>query len=44
MLIEASGLAPLQVIAGKIQIDSAANTRFAYNSAVFANGQIHLVE
>jgi len=44
VLIEAGGLAPLQVIAGKIQVDSASNARFAYNSAVFANGQIHLVE
>lgn len=44
VLIEASGLAPLQVIAGEIQVSSGADARFAYNSAVFANGQIHLVE
>ena len=44
VLITAGGLAPLQVIAGKIEIDSGADARFAYNSAVFANGQVHLVE
>lgn len=44
VLIEASGLAPLQIIAGEIQVSNDADSRFAYNSAVFANGQIHLVE
>ena len=44
VLITASGLAPLQVIAGMIEVDSDANARFAYNASVFANGKIHLVE
>ena len=44
VLIEASGLANLQVIAGQIEVDSAANTRFGYDSSVFANGGVHLVE
>jgi hypothetical protein len=44
VLITASGLAPLQVMAGKIEIDSGANARFAYNASVFANGHVHLVE
>jgi len=44
VLIEASGLANLQVIAGMIEVDSAANARFGYDGALFANGSIHLVE
>jgi hypothetical protein len=44
VLITASGLAPLQVIAGQIEIDSGAQARFAYNASVFANGHVHLVE
>jgi hypothetical protein len=44
VLITASGLAPLQVIAGMIEVDSGANARLAYNASVFANGHIHLVE
>lgn len=42
--ITASGLANLQVIAGKIQIDSNADARFAYTPQFFANGSIRLVE
>ena len=42
--ITASGLSNLQVIAGKIQIDSDANARFAYTPEYFANGSIRLVE
>ena len=44
VLITASGLTPLQVIAGMIEVDSGANARFAYNASVFANGHVHLVE
>jgi Flp pilus assembly protein TadG len=44
VLIEASGLANLQVIAGMIEVDSGAYARFGYNGALFANGSIHLVE
>jgi Flp pilus assembly protein TadG len=44
VLITASGLAPLQVMAGMIEIDSGASARFAYNASVFANGHVHLVE
>ena len=44
VLVTAGGLAPLQVIAGKIEVDSGADARFAYNSSVFANGTVHLVE
>ena len=42
--ITASGLANLQVISGKIQIDSDADARFAYTPEYFANGSIRLVE
>jgi hypothetical protein len=44
VLIESSGLAELQVIAGKIWITSDADTRFSYTPSHFANGVIHLVE
>jgi hypothetical protein len=44
VLFTASGLSVSQVIAGEIEVDSAANTRFAYNAAVFAQGTVHLVE
>ena len=44
VFITASGLANLQVIAGKIQIDSDADTRFAFTPQFFANGSIRLVE
>jgi len=44
VLFTASGLAVCQVIAGEIEVDSAANTRFAYNASVFASGHAHLVE
>jgi Flp pilus assembly protein TadG len=44
VLITASGLSPLQVIAGEIEVDSGAQARFAYNASVFANGHVHLVE
>jgi Flp pilus assembly protein TadG len=44
VLINAGGLAFLQVMAGQIEIDSGANARFGYNAPFFANGQIHLVE
>ena len=42
--ITASGLANLQVISGKIQIDSNADARFAFTPQYFANGDIRLVE
>jgi hypothetical protein len=42
--VTASGLANLQVIAGKIRIDSGANARFAYTPEFFANGNIRLIE
>jgi Flp pilus assembly protein TadG len=42
--ITASGLANLQVIAGKIRVDSGANARFAYTPQFFANGSIRLIE
>ena len=42
--ITASGLANLQIISGKIQIDSNADARFAYTPEFFANGSIRLVE
>jgi hypothetical protein len=42
--ITASGLANLQVIAGKIRIDSGANARFAFTPEYFANGNIRLIE
>jgi Flp pilus assembly protein TadG len=44
VLITASGLTPLQVLAGEIEVDGGASARFAYNAAVFANGSVHLVE
>jgi len=44
VLFEASGLSVSQIIAGEIEVDSAADTRFAYNAAVFAEGHTHLVE
>jgi hypothetical protein len=44
VLIQSSGLSFLQVVAGKIEVDSGADTRFGYNAPYFANGQIHLVE
>jgi hypothetical protein len=44
VLIDAGGLAFLQVMAGQIEVDSGANARFGYNAPFFANGQIHLVE
>jgi hypothetical protein len=42
--MSAGGLAYIQVMAGKIQIDSGADARFAYRASYFANGSIHLVE
>jgi hypothetical protein len=42
--ITASGLANLQVLSGKIQIDSDADARFAFTPQWFANGNIRLVE
>jgi hypothetical protein len=42
--VTASGLANLQVIAGKIRIDSGANARFAFTPQFFANGNIRLIE
>jgi hypothetical protein len=42
--ITASGLSDLQVIAGRIQVDSDADARFAYTPQYFANGDIRLVE
>jgi Flp pilus assembly protein TadG len=44
VLIEASGMADLQVISGKIEVDSDANARFGYDASKFANSSIHLVE
>jgi hypothetical protein len=44
VFITASGLANLQVISGKILIDSGANARFAYTPEFFANGSIRLIE
>jgi hypothetical protein len=44
VLIESSGLADLQIISGRIQINNDADTRFAYTPGFFANGKIHLVE
>ena len=42
--ITAGGLAQLQVIAGMVQVDSAANARFGFHSSFFANNRVHLVE
>jgi len=42
--VTASGLANLQIIAGKVRIDSGANARFAYRPEFFANGSIRLIE
>jgi hypothetical protein len=42
--ISASGLANLQVIAGKIRVDSDANARFAYTPQFFVNGTFGLAE
>jgi hypothetical protein len=42
--IKASGMADLQVIAGMIEVDSAANARFGFDASKFANSSIHLVE
>ena len=44
VLITASGLSVTQVVAGKVEIDSGANARFAFNASVFAEGRVHLVE
>jgi hypothetical protein len=44
VFVTASGVANLQVIAGKIQIDSNADARFAYTPQFFANGSIRLIE
>ena len=44
VLVTASGLANLQIIASNIQIDNAAQARFAYTPGLFANGGIRLVE
>ena len=43
-MVTAGGLAPLQIIAGQIEVDSGVDARFAYNASVFANGAVHLVE
>jgi hypothetical protein len=42
--IQASGLANLQVISGKIEVISDANARFAFTPEFFANAKIRLVE
>jgi Flp pilus assembly protein TadG len=42
--ITASGSANLQVISGKIQVDSDVDARFSFTPQFFANGSIHLVE
>jgi hypothetical protein len=44
VMIQASGMANLQIISGEIQVDSDADARFGYKASVFANSTIHLVE
>jgi len=44
VLIEASGMANLQVIAGMIEVDTAADARFGFQASLFVNSSIHLVE
>ncbi|MBM4407455.1 MAG: hypothetical protein FJ038_02360 [Chloroflexi bacterium] len=44
VLIEASGMANLQVIAGEIQVTSDADARFGFKASAFANSSIRLVE
>jgi Flp pilus assembly protein TadG len=44
VMITASGMANLQVIAGKIVVNSGANARFGFDASKFANSSIHLVE
>jgi hypothetical protein len=44
VLIESAGMANLQVIAGKIEVDNGANSRFGFDASKFANSSIHLVE
>jgi hypothetical protein len=44
VLIEASGMAYVQVIAGMIEIDTDANARFGFDASKFVNSSIHLVE
>lgn len=44
VLIESSGMANLQVIAGEIEVNNDADSRFGFKSSVFANSSIHLVE
>ena len=42
--LTSGGLANLQVLSGRIEIDTTINTRFAFTPSLFANGNIHLVE
>ena len=44
VLITAGGLSFLQVMSGKVEVDSGSNARFGYNAPFFSNGSIHLVE
>ena len=44
VLIEASGMANLQIIAGEIQVSSDAEARFGFKPSVFASSSIRLVE
>lgn len=44
IIIDASGISDLQVIAGKIQVNSGTDARFAFTPGKFANGTIRLVE
>jgi Flp pilus assembly protein TadG len=44
VMITSSGMADLQVIAGKIEVDSGASSRFGFDASKFANSSIHLVE
>jgi hypothetical protein len=44
VLIEASGMANLQIIAGEIEVDTSNDARFGFKASVFANSTIHLVE
>jgi putative Flp pilus-assembly TadE/G-like protein len=44
VFVTASGLSNLQVISGRIQVDSDADARFAFTPQFFANGAIRLTE
>ena len=44
MIVTTSGLADLQVIAGKIAINNGALARFAWTPNLFANSGVRLVQ